>query len=349
MTLKKAPARSRAQKVVCCDIKTYGLTESDWGKIYTVGAFNTASKYDGDTQGTSCEIFMNDRRMTLARYPDSGFLKIADVADVGDAAEFPPQNYYYELSAGNNHRGGTYILDSDTNERAKGWSEPEKAWMFGYFFWDWADSSTPVKKLDTKVRCVTPGYVSRYGCRRGADYYFFNILEELDSPGEWYLDRETGMLYIYPTADINASSVCISITTDNIIRTEDTEYLTFEGFTLKCTRSDAVKISGASNTVRGCKITNILGNAVVVSGHDNIVTGCEITHTGRGGILLNGGDREKLTPAHNIADNNFIHDWSEVYLTYQPAVGINGVGNIARTTRSTTRPSSLSSTAATNI
>lgn len=316
------------EAVVCCNLRDYGLTEKDWGKIYAVGAFHTASKYDGDTQGVSCEVFMNDRRMTLARYPNSGFLKIADVADIGDVAEFPPQNYYHDWNDRRNHRGGTYILDSNTNERAKGWAEPEKAWMFGYFFWDWADSSTPVKRLDTSVRCVEPEYVSRYACRRGADYFFFNILEELDSPGEWYLDRETGLLYLYPTADINTSSVCISITTDNIIRTEGSEYLTFEGFTLKCTRSDAIKIDGAFNTVRNCKITNVLGNAVIINGHDNTVTNCEITHTGRGGIMLSGGDREKLIPAHNIADNNFIHDWSEVYLTYQPAVGIGGVGNI---------------------
>lgn len=319
------PARDA---VVCCNLRDYGLTEKDWGILYAVGAFNTAAKYDGDTQGVSCEVFMNDRRMTLARYPDSGFLKIADVADVGDVAEFPPQNYYHDWNGRRNHRGGTYILDSATNERAKGWAEPEKAWMFGYFFWDWADSSTPVKKIDTAVRCVEPVFVSRYACRRGADYFFYNILEELDSPGEWYLDRETGMLYIYPTADMKTSSVCVSVTTDNILRIDGGEYLTFEGFTLKCTRSDAVRIGGSCNTVRNCKITNVLGNAVTVSGQDNTVTDCDISHTGRGGILLSGGDREKLIPARNIADNNFIHDWSEVYLTYQPAVGLSGVGSI---------------------
>ncbi|MDD4773533.1 MAG: right-handed parallel beta-helix repeat-containing protein, partial [Eubacteriales bacterium] len=315
-------------EVVCCNLRDYGLTPGDWGKIYAAGAFHTAAKYDGDTQGVSCELFMNDRRMTPARYPDSGFLKISDVADVGDVAEFPPQNYYRDWDSRRNHRGGTYILDADTNERAKGWAEPEKAWMFGYFFWDWADSSTPVKRLDTDVRCVEPAYVSRYGCRRGADYYFFNILEELDSPGEWYLDRGTGMLYMYPTADLNTASVCLSVTTDSIIDAADCRYITFEGFTLQCTRSDAIKISGSHNTVRNCKIKNISGNAVNISGHDNTVTGCEISHTGRGGIMLRGGDRETLTPGRNIADNNLIHDWSEVYLTYQPAVGLWGVGNI---------------------
>lgn len=316
------------EAVLCCDLKNYGLTEKDWGKIYAIGAFNTAVKYDGDTEGVSCEVFMNDRRMILARYPDSGFLKIDEVADVGDTAEFPPQNYYRDWNDRRNHRGGIYILDSITNERAKSWKEPEKAWMFGYFFWDWADSSTPVKNLNTKVRCVEPEYVSRYGCRRGADYYFFNILEELDSPGEWYLDRERGLLYLYPTDDINKSTVCMSVTTDPIITVENCEHLTFEGFVLKCTRSDAIRINGNFNTVRGCKIMNVLGNAITVTGLGNTVADCEIKHTGRGGILLQGGDRKKLIPARNIATNNFIHNWSEVYLTYQPAVGIGGVGNI---------------------
>jgi len=45
-----------------------------------------------------------------------------------------------------------------------------------------------------KVRgpeCVVP-------LRAGDRYFVENILEELDSPGEWYLDRKTGRLYWWP-------------------------------------------------------------------------------------------------------------------------------------------------------
>ena len=33
------------------------------------------------------------------------------------------------------------------------------------------------------------------GERSDGRFYFYHILEELDRPGEWYLDRKTGILY----------------------------------------------------------------------------------------------------------------------------------------------------------
>ena len=38
---------------------------------------------------------------------------------------------------------------------------------------------------------------SSYGFREGYPFYFFNVLEELDQPGEWYLDRAAGLIYLF--------------------------------------------------------------------------------------------------------------------------------------------------------
>ncbi len=327
---EKARLHPKAQDaVVRIHLQKLGLTPADWGKLYAIGAYHTAAKYDGDTIGGSCELFFNQKRMTLARYPNGNeFLKIADVMDVGDVAEFPPQNYFTDWQERRNHRGGTYILDRETNERVTGWRSDEDVWMFGYFFWDWADSSTPVKAFNTKVRTVQPEYVSHFACQRGARYYFYNVFEELDEPGEWYLDRKTGWLYVYPIAEMDTATIDISLLSKPLIQAADVQGLVLEGFTCKCTRTDAIVLSGNGNVVRDCTITNVLGNAVVITGTDNLVTGCEISHTGRGGIRVDGGDRIQLKAGGNIVDNNLIHDWSEVCLTYQPAVSLDGVGNV---------------------
>lgn len=47
------------------------------------------------------------------------------------------------------------------------------------------------------------------------------------------------------------------------------------------------------------------------------------------GIRLNGGDRQELIPAGNVADNNRIHHWSEVVQTYQGGIELRGVGSRA--------------------
>ncbi len=319
-------APEAAEKVRVIDLPSFGLTKYDWGNVYPIGSYHTASRYDDGECGINLEVFENDRRLTLARYPNEGYLKLDGVLDMGEVNEFPPQNYWkcnYDLR---NPRGGTYIIDKATNERIKNWKTPETAWAFGYFFWDWADSSTPIR-VNPVNRAIMPKYVSGYGCRAGALYYLYNILEELDSPGEYYLDRETGLLYVYPTSDEGIFEV--SISREPLITINDAENVTIDGFTLTSTRSGGAAVNGNRNTLKNLLIKNVAENGITVSGIGNTVENCEITRTGRGGILLTGGDRKTLTPGENLAVNNHIHHFSEVYQTYQPGIGLYGVGNRA--------------------
>ncbi|MBQ8369630.1 MAG: right-handed parallel beta-helix repeat-containing protein [Clostridia bacterium] len=315
-----------AEHVRVIDLTAYGLTKSDWGSVYPIGAYHTASRYDDGECGINLEVFENDRRMTLARYPNEGYLKLDAVLDLGEVNEFPPQNYWkcnYDIR---NPRGGTYIVDKATNERMKNWKTPETAWTFGYFYWDWADSSSPIR-VNTDNRAISPKYVSNFGCRPGALYYLYNVLEELDAPGEFYLDRETGLLYVYPASGDGVFEV--SISQKPLITIENADNATIDGFTLTCTRSGGITASGSGNVLKNLVVKNVAENGITVTGSDNTVENCEITRTGRGGIILNGGERKTLTPGNNRAVNNFIHDFSEVFQTYQAGISLHGVGNTA--------------------
>ena len=315
-------------RVVEIDLTRLGLTPADWGPVYPIGAFGTEKKYDSYQPGENCELFVNGRRMTLSRYPSEGFLRLDAVADVGDCFEFPEQNYYYDWHDRRNHRGGKYLMDKETTARLKTWKSLEGVWAYGYFYHDWADSSTPVDHFDLEHRAIFPAWVSHYGARKDALYCFLNVLDELDTPGEWYLDRASGMLYLYPPVPLEEARIEMTITQQSVIRAENVNHVTFEGFTIKGTRSDAVTLIGSDNTLRRLTVYGVMGNAVEAKGSRNLVTECDISHTGRGGIHLSGGDRESLTPGENRADNNLIHDWAEVYMMYNPAVRLDGVGNV---------------------
>ena len=315
-------------KVVQIDLKRYGLTKEDWGRVCPIGKYNTAHKYDSHVPDTNCELFMNGRRMTIARYPNGVFNKLDAVAYIGDVFEFPEQNYYHEWKERRNHDGGVYLMDKATTARVASWKNHKDVWVYGYFYHDWADSSTPIKGFDLAHRSFFPEYVSRHGARKGANYYFYNVLDELDAPGEWYLDRENGILYFYPPVPLwENPSIEMTITRNNIIHAENVNHLMFEDMTIKGTRSDAIVITGNDNVVRRMKIYGVLGNAVMIEGYRNLVTECDISHVGKGGIWLTGGVRDTLTRGDNVADNNLIHDWGEVYLTYHGAVHLYGVGN----------------------
>ena len=322
-------------KVICADFGKLGITAEQYGRIYAVGGYNQASHYDGDWVGDIyCELFVDDARMTIARYPNGReYLYTGAVVSEGSGRESANAALKAGYDSLRNPEPDVYKMDKELSERIKGWQIPEAGtpntvWMFGYWRYDWADGSTPLGKVDHDAMTISPMFVSSYGAKKDAPYYFFNVFEELDAPGEWYLDRETGVLYLFPPEGFTENSVIdLSLTTDNIIRVEGAEYLTFDGFTVKGTRGDAISVTGNGNTVKNCLIKNVSGNALTVSGYDNLVTDNEITRTGKGGVILDGGDRETLAPGNNRATNNLVHDWAEIYETYQPAFTLGGVGN----------------------
>ena len=319
------------EKIFCADLSSLGITKEDYGRLNAVGSYHTANKYtDGRTGPLACELFFNDARCTTARYPNDGeWLTTEKVIRTGEGYESngdATKNKNWDNVT--DPAPDVYEVSRELADRIAGWKTLDDVWLFGYWKYDWADASAPVGGFDAAARQLTPAYVSLYGTKTGAPYYFYNVLEELDAPGEWYLDRENGKLYLYPPEELASASVDLSLSVDPIVTVENANWLTFDGFTVKGTRGDAMVMTGDRNTVKRCLIKNVAGNALSMTGYGNLASENEITRTGRGGISLSGGDRETLTPGDNVADNNLIHDWSEVYLTYQPAVSLGGVGNV---------------------
>ena len=158
-----------------------------------------------------------------------------------------------------------------------------------------------------------------------------NVLEELDEPGEWYLDRAAGILYFWPPAPIRSAEAAVSLLDKPLIAMNGASYVEFRDLHFEVTRGDAIVITGGSHDIIShCQIVNIGNRAVTIEGgSDNGVEDSEIRDTGDGGILLEGGDRKTLTPGGHFALRNHIHDFSRWSRTYTPAILMQGVGNRA--------------------
>ncbi|MBP9988854.1 MAG: right-handed parallel beta-helix repeat-containing protein [Ruminococcus sp.] len=323
-------SKNAKKDVVCLDLADYGVTAEQYGKIYAIGTYNTAKNYDGDYVGDLyCELFVNDIRQNIARYPNDEYLYTDKVVKTGlgresNGAETIVPNW----DSIRNPESDVYKISKKLAKRIEGWEALDDVWMFGFWKYDWADASSPIGYFDFDKRELSPKFVSMYGTKKNAPYYFFNVFEELDAPGEWYLDRNNGIIYLYSDKNISSSVIDLSLTTKPVLNINNANNITFKGLTIKGTRGDAIVCTGNNNLIELCTLKNIAGNAVYVKGYNNLVSENDISRTGRGGIILDGGDEKTLTPGRNKADNNFIHDWSEIYQTYQPAVTLNGVGNI---------------------
>ncbi|MCR5040728.1 MAG: right-handed parallel beta-helix repeat-containing protein [Clostridia bacterium] len=317
------------EKVLSVDLFALGITAEQYGRLYAIGSYNTASKYDGDyVGGQYCELFIDDQRQTTARYPNEGYLFSGAVVKEGQGRESASARIKEGYDELRNPEPDVYELDRSLAERIASWSTTDGVWIFGYPRYDWADASSPFGTVDFDNMTISPMFVSSYGAKKDAPFYFFNVLEELDAPGEWYLDRDAGVMYFYPPETFGESSVVeLSLSEQNIIKAE-ADHLRFDGLTIKCTRGDAVSVTGDGCSVENCLIKNVGGNALIMRGYGNKACGNEITRTGKGGIILDGGERETLKASENRAENNLIHDWSEIYETYQPAVTLCGVGSV---------------------
>lgn len=311
------------------DLSEYGVTAESIGQVHAFGQYNQAAKYD--EQGSLyCELFCDNERMTLARYPNSGeYLYTGKIMDNGDSKEIYTDHGTQinpEWETLKDPRGGTFKADTAVTDRVKSWTNSDDIWMFGYFQYDWADSTTPLKEAGDGT--ITTEYASVYGFKEGMPYYFFNVFEELDAENEWFVDRNNLKLYFIPPADFQNKSLELSLSVSDLITLQNVQNITFDGITFTGTRASAIRGTGSNITIQNCVMKNVGENAVELTGEHILVENNEITATGKAGVILTGGDRQTLTSSENIVSNNLIHDWSQVYRTYQAAVNLNGVGAV---------------------
>lgn len=289
-------------KVVQADLKVLGIT--DFGDVAATGK--------------RLEFFFQDKPMTVARWPNDGFVKIVDLVG-GDPMD---------VRGTKGDKIGKFTYNGD---RPKRWKEENDVWLHGYWFWDWSDQRHKLESIDMEkhIIAVMPPYHG-YGYRKGQWYYAFNVLAELDRPGEWYLKRDNGILYFWPPEDISKAKASVSVI-PALVTMKDASYVTLRGMILEATRNTAVTLTGGTGSqVVACTIRNTGAWAVNINGgKENGVVGCDIYETANGGISMYGGDRNALTPAGLFADNNHIHHYSRWDRVYQPGINLQGVGNRA--------------------
>ncbi|MBN1417989.1 MAG: right-handed parallel beta-helix repeat-containing protein [Planctomycetes bacterium] len=293
------------------------LDPSARGKVVEIdlGAAGIRDLGTATGAGTRAELFFRDQPMTLARWPNEGFARIADLAGAK-----PMQSHGIP-----GNREGKLVYDGD---RPRRWIGEDDVWLHGYWFWDWSDAFQKVESIDPEERVIAtvPPY-HHYGYRKGQRFYALNVLAELDSPGEWYIDRRTGILYFWPPAPVEEARAVVSVL-PSLFRIRDASWVTIRGVILEATRSTAVTIQGGARIrVAGCRIRNTGAWGVTIGGGtDHAVEGCDILRTGEGGVSLSGGDRRTLTPSRHAAIDNHIHHFARIQRTYRPAVGVQGVG-----------------------
>ncbi len=212
----------------------------------------------------------------------------------------------------------------------RGWTRVQGARVGIHPSYDWAWNLVPVKSVDQAAGTITLGQSVSYELRVGDRYYVENVFEELDAPGEWYLDRERAVLYFWPPADIATGEVLAPVT-GTVVEMKGAGDITVRGFTIEACDGDAVRIEGcerclvAQSVVRNCGGWGLR----IAGGHHSGAAGNDVSATGAGGIMIDGGDRKTLARGDNYATNNYTHHIAAFAKTYNTGINVGGVGNLA--------------------
>lgn len=302
--LSRLPEKARG-KVYQTDLKAQGITDPG---TFELGGFASGRKA---ITHPVLELFFDGKAMHFARWPNSGYIHIADVPK--DAK-------------------GTFT----TNEpRIARWKDEKDPWLYGYWFYDWADGYEKVASIDPATKTITlaPPF-SAYGddargFRAGQRFYGINLLSEIDAPGEYYLDRQSGILYFYPPSDPAKAKIQVSLFSKPAVTMQNVSHVTLQGITWENGQGDGIHLNGGESClIAGCTIRQFGGNAIVIDGgKDHGILSSDLHTLGRGGTIITGGDRKTLTPGGHYLENNHIHHFSRIDHTYTPAVLMNGVGN----------------------
>ncbi len=265
------------------------------------------------------ELFANGSPQTLARWPNDTFVKTGEVLGKDTFKE----------GGSIGCRDGVFRFLED---RQRTWVDEPDVRLYGYWFWDWYEEYQKVASIDAENRSFTLAKpYSGYGYRKDQRYYAVNVLRELDSPGEWYLDRRSGEIYWLPPANLETAKAItvLSVCEDPFVTMDDVSHVILLGLTFQEGRGDGIHVQGGADClVAACTLRRFGGDAVVVQGgHHHGVFGCVMQTLGCGGMQVNGGDRQTLSPGGHFVENCTVSDISRIKRTYAPAVHMDGCGN----------------------
>ncbi|MDR3146392.1 MAG: right-handed parallel beta-helix repeat-containing protein [Treponema sp.] len=290
------------------DLASQGI--GDYGRFVSRG-------FVRDMKPSHAELFLDGKPLNLSQYPrKGGFLPITGIGksrvnECEDEVGIEEYGFGYD------------------DDRPSSWAPTDDLWVHGYWCWDWANSCEHVKSIDLKTRHILthpPYAVTSF--LRGQRFYFFNILEEVRYPGDYYIDRVAGKLYFYPAEISGESELLISMLEEPILEVNGADNVTLDNIGFECSRGIGLSVSNTTGfTLDSCEFKHIGNCGVKVStSWDFTLKNSDIHDTGDGGFLITGGDRMTLRPCDGRLYNNHIYriaQWSRCYCT---AINASAVG-----------------------
>lgn len=196
------------------------------------------------------ELFIDGRPQTLARWPndDEPPVPLERVRDKGSV----PRNGDFS------QRPGVFEFGL---ERPCGWTRAREIFLTGFFAAGFADDTIGVGSIDPEAGVITLAQPHIYGleARGYTAWRAINLLEEIDLPGEYFVDRNAGVLYFAPPEGFSTrSEVFVSELAEPLLAIENVSHLRVEGLVFEFARGSAAYVAGGHGVeFAGCTFRNL--------------------------------------------------------------------------------------------
>jgi hypothetical protein len=275
------------------------LTDLHW-QPYQGGILKTQVPADLKTE----EIFVNGERQVLARYPN-----------------FNSKARYFD----------GFAADAISKERASRWADPRGGYFHAMHPALWGDFTWIITGKDANGEVLKEGgwQNNRGGAIHAEIRFVENIFEELDAPGEWYLNPTTHTLYFYPPAGLDLKTATVEATCLRTLvefrgdETNPVRFVRLKGLTFRQAartvmdtkepllrtdwaiyRGGAIFFNGAEDcSLEDAVIDQVGGNAVFVNNYNRriAILGSLITKAGASGIAFVGDQQAARSPLFNYS------------------------------------------------
>jgi len=301
------------------------------------------------------QLFVDGKRQIRARYPNydaslpgkSGYIEAAGPISAGIPNPYagPDEDMTFSTEA---PRGIQFNPSTFSKQK---WADLQDAEIHIFQAAYWGNLHWKIKGIDFGNNSI---WFGDGGQQIGAKwsknpavlnqkslFFIDNVFEELDAPGEWFLDKKKHLLYYYPEPETNLQNAVVEVpvleqaiqfvgTQENPVRN-----ISLQGFRIAHTkttylspydvpslsdwaihRGGTVFAEGTRDcSVEDCWFDAIGGNAVFVNNYNRgfSISGCKFTESGDSAMCFV-GDLEKTTgtqlafPYECQASNNLVHD-----------------------------------------
>lgn len=264
------------------------------------------------------ELFFNGEAQTLARFPNSEYTTIKKITNSATKTIQMAESNITRWGSAKDVRLGGYLQNDYNYERAV------------------------VEQINPEERTLKlPSGTTISGANRRIHIY--NLLEELDMPGEWYIDPETYLLYYYPPTVVSNETLEISVLGDTMFQLNNVKFVNFEGMEFSQMRFRAFETPGCTDLgFFKCTFSDIKNSAIrdfsdvygeyrkAPNSYRYTIKDCIFKNIGWTTIIIQGGDETTLEESGHLIENCYFTSVGTDIISYVPSVASEGVGNVIK-------------------